>query len=225
MLKLINDAFVISMVSHNFAHLNDKSGLTINMFAVQCDLNPSTFKNYLYGKSVASLHTIMTICNRYSISVNEFFKDALDYPTEQSSILRVKNSFESIPGIKRMRAYRLIEPFIIGMFNGTPTLADVGFGSRLRIVREDLPYTTEELAVKCAIAEDTLRVLESSQRLPGVSVFLNLAQGLGVSPEYLLCNHTNVFSLGLDKRLYNLTPRQLLMFAESSERICNNFNE
>lgn len=223
-MKSMDDSMVLSALSKNLKALRASLGFSIKKFSIQSNLPQTTFESYLYGISVPPLETFCSICSAFNISVNSLFEGLIDYTTEQDSLRQIDLFFCNLPEIKRSRIFNIIVPCINGMADSFPKLTKAKCGTRLRILRDDLGFSPEEVSESCGIEPITLKCYESSQAMPGASTFLNLCCKLSVSPTYLLINHVDSDISDVSKRLYDLTPRQLSSIALTSERLTNVFN-
>ena len=162
---------------------------------------------------------VVRICNQFDYPINDFFASLGGKPRDQKLIARIYSNFDMLPEIKRKQIYQMIEPLVQSMVEAMPDLKNAGFGQRIRILREDIRMTLAEAARSSNLQPDSLKVLESNQRLPSIATFLKLCETFHVSPEYLLCNSLT-YTFAVDKMLYALTPRELAALAESSYRLC-----
>ena len=63
----------------------------------------------------------------------------------------------------------------------------IEFGRRLK-VRQEMQYTSQEVAENCGVSSVFIRQVELGERLPSLSVFIYLCETLQISPAYLLGN-------------------------------------
>jgi len=73
----------------------------------------------------------------------------------------------------------------------------MNFGERIKLLREELNLTREELANKFGIAYQTLSKYETNARFPDKETLKRFADFFGVSIDYLLCR-TNVRDFKID---------------------------
>jgi transcriptional regulator with XRE-family HTH domain len=66
----------------------------------------------------------------------------------------------------------------------------IGFGQRMRELRESKKLTQAELARLCELGESTISFYESGKREPSYKVLLCIAEKLGTTPNYLLTDKT-----------------------------------
>lgn len=64
----------------------------------------------------------------------------------------------------------------------------IEFGRRLKKVRQEMQYTSQEVAENCGVSSVFIRQVELGERLPSLSVFIYLCETLQISPAYLLGN-------------------------------------
>ncbi|MCI8537425.1 MAG: helix-turn-helix transcriptional regulator [Oscillospiraceae bacterium] len=205
------------VISDSLRKLRIEKEVEVAMMADILGIPRSTLETYLYARSIPPLDTVIHICNQYQVSINDFLTPLIQKPNEQDSISQVILVFESLSQFQRGIVNQIVAPIVQSMAEGIPELSGVGFGQRARILREDYRLSLVSAAQSCGIAPDSLKVLESNQRLPSISTFLEFCKTLHVSPEYLLSDRLEYLSV--DKRFYTLSPRQLSALAECTSRL------
>lgn len=216
---------ILTVLSQNLRLVRKERDLSIDLFADTCGLTSSALKSYLYGKSLPSIETLVSICNCYHISINVLFGDLIDFETEDKAITDILVSFQLLPDAKRGRVYGLIAPLVERMVQSS-NLDAAGFSAKLKVCREDGGYSLRDFAQECDIAVNSLKAYECSQRIPGIEVFLTICRTLSVSPEYLLCNSFSPdYPYRVDKRFYGLTPLDLSALAVTANRLCKFYDE
>ena len=208
-----------SAISDSLKKIKAEQDMEVSLMADLLNIPFSTFETYLYARNIPALDMVVRICNQFDYPINDFFASLGGKPRDQKLIARIYSNFDMLPEIKRKQIYQMIEPLVQSMVEAMPDLKNAGFGQRIRILREDIRMTLAEAARSSNLQPDSLKVLESNQRLPSIATFLKLCETFHVSPEYLLCNSLT-YTFAVDKMLYALTPRELAALAESSYRLC-----
>ena len=208
-----------SAISDSLKKIKAEQDMEVSLMADLLNIPISTFETYLYARNIPALDMVVRICNQFDYPINDFFASLGGKPRDQKLIARIYSNFDMLPEIKRKQIYQMIEPLVQSMVEAMPDLKNAGFGQRIRILREDIRMTLAEAARSSNLQPDSLKVLESNQRLPSIATFLKLCETFHVSPEYLLCNSLT-YTFAVDKMLDALTPRELAALAESSDRLC-----
>ena len=186
-----------SAISDSLKKIKAEQDMEVSLMADLLNIPISTFETYLYARNIPALDMVVRICNQFDYPINDFFASLGDKSSDQKQIARIYSNFDMLPEIKRKQIYQMIEPLVQSMVEAMPA----------------------EAARSSNLQPDSLKVLESNQRLPSIATFLKLCETFHVSPEYLLCNSLT-YTFAVDKTLYALTPRELAALAESSYRLC-----
>ena len=87
------------------------------------------------------------------------------------------------------------------------------FGKRVKLARNDRGFTGDELSELCGINSSYLRQIEAGNKVPSLSVFLELCKNLKVTPNYLLAETLTELEIPnteqLTELINNATPRQM----------------
>lgn len=200
-------------LSNSLQRIRHKGNYSVALMADTIGIPPGSLQKYLYGISIPPLDVVVRVCNCFSYSINTFFGECSPQASEQQYISLISNSLIDEENFVQGKISRIVEPVISAMVEGTPLLYDVGFGTKLKILREDIRLSSADFSRSCNIAVNTLKSLESDQRLPSIPLLLSFCDFLHVSPEYMLSDHIT-YDCVYAKQFYYLTPRQLKALSE-----------
>ncbi len=97
-----------------------------------------------------------------------------------------------------------------------PTTFDTGsLGQRIRMTRQDLGITQEELARNFGVTPQHISAIELDRRLPSLGFLAHLAERLGVTTDYLITGKHPSFSdplaaISTDDSLSNEAKKTLI---------------
>ena len=89
------------------------------------------------------------------------------------------------------------------------------FGQRINYIRKSQKITSEQLAEICGVNAGHIRQIEAGMRLPSLNLFIEICNGLQVSPEYLLASELKEYNQYDDRydkikeKLDKLSPQEV----------------
>lgn len=182
--------------------IRKKLKVTSDKLGVACGVNPVFIRQIEAGARVPSVPVFVKICDSLQISPayllgnevqvavtdqgwEEMAREISQLSAESSDMVKeVLNSLIENLAEKRSDSDRNEERYGV--------IDHIEFGRRIKKVRQEMQYTSQEVAASCGVSSVFIRQVELGERLPSLSVFIYLCQALEISPAYLLGNEVKV---------------------------------
>lgn len=202
------DETIKRVIANSLENIRYERGLTVALMADFLCIPKRTFESALYPEHIPPLKKIISVCNHFNFSINDFLGPLIIESTEQKYIRKIYDDISLLPELKQSQLCQILAPYVQSNIGSYPSLSEAKFGRRSRILRKDKKISEGDMSKSCHISKDSLKGIESGQYLPGVDTFLRFCNVLYASPEYLLVNDLS-YDFHIDQRLYMLTPSQL----------------
>ncbi len=176
--------------------------VTSDKLGFACGVNPVFIRQIEAGTRVPSVPVFVKICDSLQISPAYLLGNEVQVPvtdlgweemaeeisqlsdTSGDMVKEVLHSLIENLAEKESRSTREEERYGV--------IDYVEFGKRIKKVRQEMQYTSQEVAVNCGVSSVFIRQVELGERLPSLSVFICLCRVLEISPAYLLGNEIKV---------------------------------
>jgi len=180
-------------------------GFDIDEIAIQIDVEAATLYGYTQNIFLPQFDNLCEICIRFSIPPNELFDSLYDFNhSEANQTFKILYLLNTLSPEDKIIANKIIEAFI----NHLEHKELKNLGTRIKYLRKYNKMTAKKLADKVNLADTSIRNIESNTAQPSVSSFLEFADALHVSPNYLLADRINIPS---EKRFSKLFPNEIAL--------------
>lgn len=180
-------------------------GFDIDEVAIQIDVDASTLYGYTQNAFLPQFDNLCDICNRFSIPPNELFDGLFDFKNSEANYtFKTLYLLNTLSAKDKTKANKIIETFIEHLEHKEMK----NLGSRIRYLRKYQKMTAKKLAETVNLADTSVRNIESNTAQPSVSSFLEFADALHVSPNYLLSDRINVST---ERRFSKLAPIEIAL--------------
>ncbi len=176
--------------------------VTSDRLGVACGVNPVFIRQIEAGARVPSVPVFVKICDSLQISPAYLLRSEVQIPVTDQGWEEMAEGLSQLSSVSQEMVkevlYSLIEN--LGERDEKEDMSEKKygemdheeFGRRLKKVRQEMQYTSQEVASNCGVSSVFIRQVELGERLPSLPVFVYLCRALQISPSYLLGNEVKV---------------------------------
>lgn len=177
-----------------------KSKVTSDRLGFACGVNPVFIRQIEAGARVPSIPVFVKICDNLQVSPAYLLKDEVQIPVTDEGWKEIAKEIEQLSSSSRSMVKEVLQSLIENLAEQEKTwneekfgvMDHEEFGRRLKSVRQEMQYTSQEVAANCGVSSVFIRQVELGERLPSLSVFIHLCRALQISPAYLLGNEIKI---------------------------------
>lgn len=167
-----------------------------------CEVNPSFIRQIEAGTRLPSMPVFVKLCSNLQISPTYLLADELQ------TLVTDKEWYELAKLLPQLspKFRRIVDEVLASLIENLADEkipADTNeeqcdviereeFGRRLRKVRQEMQLTPQQVASSCGVSTVFINQVEMGNRLPSLTVFVNICKTLQVSPDYLLGNELKI---------------------------------
>lgn len=176
--------------------------VTSDKLGFACGVNPVFIRQIEAGARVPSVPVFVKICDNLQISPAYLLGNEVQIPATDEGWEEIVEELSQLSvtscGMVKEVLHSLIENLAEKEREGEKNeekygvIDHVEFGRRIKKVRQEMQYTSQEVARNCGVSSVFIRQVELGERLPSLSVFISLCKALQISPAYLLGNEIKV---------------------------------
>lgn len=179
-----------------------KLKITSDKLGIACGVNPVFIRQIESGARVPSIPVFVKICDNLQVSPANLLGKEVQIPVTDKGWEEMAKQLSQLSSSSRTMVKEVLGS-LIGNLAEEERKWDKNeekygemdheeFGRRLKKVRQEMQYTSQEVADQCGVSSVFIRQVELGERLPSLSVFASLCKALQISPAYLLGNEIKV---------------------------------
>jgi len=174
--------------------------ITSDQLGLACGVNPVFIRQIEAGSRLPSMSKLIKLCNNLQVSPEHLLESEMIIRVSESQwgdfIHRVEglspSSRHIVMDVLHSLVQDLSEPEKKTEEGKKSDVDREEFGRRLKKVRQEKRFSSEQLASLCKVNPVFIRQIETGARLPSLPVFVKLCNNLEVSPAYLLGNEVKI---------------------------------
>ncbi len=175
-----------------------KSKVTSDRLGFACGVNPVFIRQIEAGARMPSIPVFVKICDNLQVSPAYLLENEIQNPVTNKGWGELEEELRQLSETSRSMVREVLHSLIENLAEQEKKwekneerygiVDHIEFGRRLKKVRQEMQYTSQEVAENCGVSSVFIRQVELGERLPSLSVFIYLCETLQISPAYLLGN-------------------------------------
>lgn len=175
-----------------------KSKVTSDRLGFACGVNPVFIRQIEAGARMPSIPVFVKICDNLQVSPAYLLENEIQNPVTNKGWGELEEKLQQLSETSRSMVREVLHSLIENLAEQEKKwekneerygiVDHIEFGRRLKKVRQEMQYTSQEVAENCGVSSVFIRQVELGERLPSLSVFIYLCETLQISPAYLLGN-------------------------------------
>ncbi len=175
-----------------------KSKVTSDKLGFACGVNPVFIRQIEAGARMPSIPVFVKICDNLQVSPAYLLENEIQNPVTNKGWGELEEELRQLSETSRSMVREVLHSLIENLAEQEKKwekneerygiVDHIEFGRRLKKVRQEMQYTSQEVAENCGVSSVFIRQVELGERLPSLSVFIYLCETLQISPAYLLGN-------------------------------------
>lgn len=175
-----------------------KSKVTSDKLGFACGVNPVFIRQIEAGARMPSIPVFVKICDNLQVSPAYLLENEIQNPVTNKGWGELEEELRQLSETSRSMVREVLHSLIENLAEQEKKwekneerygiVDHIEFGRRLKKVRQEMQYTSQEVAENCGVSSVFIRQVELGERLPSLSVFIYLCETLQISPTYLLGN-------------------------------------
>ena len=219
-----------------------ESNTTSDKLGNACGVNPVFIRQIESGTRLPSLPKLVKICDNLQISPVYLLENEIVTKTMEKNwaiLVKMQDTLsEDVCFIVKDVLHSMIQNLAEPIKKKNEKSGDDAygvidkeeFGRRLKKVRQEVRFSSEQLAVACNVNPVFIRQIETGARLPSLSVFVKICNSLSVSPAYLLGNKIKIEVTGygweeLIRIQCDMTPKAQQIVRDVLDSLIHNLKE
>lgn len=197
-----NEEFNREEFGKRLREIRKKLKITSDQLGTACEVNPVFIRQIETGARVPSISVFVKICDSLQISPTDLLGKEVQTLVTDNEWEEIAAKMQQLSHSSQMIVKEVLDSLIGNLAeqernwdkNGE-TYGEIDhaeFGRRLKKVRQEMQYTSQEVANHCGVSSVFIRQVELGERLPSLSVFICLCRALEISPAYLLGNEIKI---------------------------------